>query len=108
MLSLTDPIVAPFRDVEGTAILHDTGVVEFATLTAMEAVLVGALATVVVLMFWSEFLHMYRRVRDFFVERSQRRQARKEAAEEQQPALEATPTPIADMSTATADLSAAS
>ena len=107
VLNLTDPIVAPFSNLEGTAILHDTGVVEFATLTAMEAVLVGALVTVVMLMFWSEFLHMYRRVRDFFIERSQRRKAHKEAAQEQQPALEAAPAPIADM-TATADLSAAS
>jgi len=109
VLTATDPIVAPFRDLEGTAILHDTGVVEFATLTAMEAVLVGTIAAVVLLMFWSEFLHMYRRVRDFFAERSERRQARTEAAEDLQPTfVEATPAPIADMNAAAADLSAAS
>jgi hypothetical protein len=110
VLSLTEPMVEPFRGLEGTAILHDTGVVEFATLTAMEAVLVGAIATVVLLMFWSEFLHMYRRVRDFFIERSKRRTARKEeaaaAVEEEAPAVG--PTPLPDMSTVTADLSAAS
>ena len=68
VLNLTDPIVAPFRDLEGTAILHDTGVVEFATLTAMEAVLDRrASSPSSCSMFWSEFLHMYRRIRDFFV-----------------------------------------
>jgi hypothetical protein len=109
VLRLTDAFVEPFKGFEGTAILHDTGVVEFATLTAMEAILVGAIAAVVLLMFWSEFLHMYRRIRDFFIERAERRRERKEAAgsvEEQ--AQPGGPTPLPDMSTATADLSAAS
>ena len=69
--------------------------------------MVGALVAVVVLMFWSEFLHMYRRVRDFFVERSERLEARKEAAPEEQAGLRGGSDAIADM-TATADLSAAS
>jgi len=111
VLSLTDGIVEPFKGLEGTAILHDTGVVEFATLTAMEAVLVGTIAAVVLLMFWSEFLHMYRRIRDFFIERSERRRARNEAAvvdEEEAPLMNPAPTPLPDMTTAAADLSAAS
>jgi len=63
-------------------------------------------------MFWSEFLHMYRRVRDFFIDRAERRQARQAAPvveEEETPTLvNPTPTTVPDMSTAAADLSAAS
>jgi len=103
LLSLTDPLVEPFKGLEGTAILHDTGVVEFATLTAMEAVLVGSLVTVVLLMFWSEFLHMYRRIRDFLIERAERRRARKEAAAEAAVATAANPSPLPDLSTAAAN-----
>ena len=106
VLNLTDPIVAPFRDLEGTTLLHDTGVVEFATLTAMEAVLIATIGAVVVLMFWSEFLHMYRRIAEFFTERSERKQQRYTPEE---PELEATPVmPIIETQAATADLSAAS
>ena len=69
-------------------ILHDTGVVEFATLTAMEAVLIASIAAVILLMFWSEFLHMYRRVRDFFVTRSEQRQLIQPEPElDEQPAM---------------------
>jgi len=109
VLELTDPIVAPFQDLEGTPLLHDTGVVEFATLTAMEAVLVATIAAVVLLMFWSEFLHMYRRVAMFFIERAERRQQR--YAEEDAEPEAAAPAPvqkIESQSAATADLSAAS
>jgi hypothetical protein len=113
VLSATEPIVEPFKGLEGTAILHDTGVVEFATLTAMEAVLVGSIAAVILLMFWSEFLHMYRRIRDFFIERAERRAvgnevAAVEEAEDAAPLVNPTSTPLPDMSTAAADLSAAS
>jgi len=108
VLDLTDPIVAPFRDLEGTPLLHDTGVVEFATLTAMEAILVGTIAAVLLLMFWSEFLHMYRRVANFFAVRSERRKQRQVAEE---PEIEIEPAPVMqvlDAPGATADLSAAS
>jgi len=106
VLDLTDPIVAPFRELEGTPLLHDTGVVEFATLTAMEAVLIGTIAAVVLLMFWSEFLHMYRRVANFFTERSERRKQRNV---EVVPEVEPAPVmPALDAPGATADLSAAS
>jgi len=108
VLTLTDPLVEPFKGLEGTAILHDTGVVEFATLTAMEAVLIATIAAVVVLMFWSEFLHMYRRIRDFFAEQSERRQARTETVVEEEPVPPMNPSPLPEMSTASADLSAAS
>jgi hypothetical protein len=107
VLTLTEPIVAPFRELEGTALLHDTGVVEFATLAAMEAVLVATIAAVLLLMFWSEFLHMYRRVAEFFSERSERRAQRNA---EREPELDATPA-MAMAETqpaAAADLSAAS
>jgi len=108
VLNLTDPLVAPFRDLEGTALLHDTGVVEFATLTAMEAVLIATIAAVVLLMFWSEFLHMYRRIAGFFTERSDRRQQRYADAEPE-PVLDPAPVmPVIETQAATADLSAAS
>jgi hypothetical protein len=105
VLELTDPIVAPFRDLEGTALLHDTGVVEFATLTAMEAVLIGTIAVVLVLMFWSEFLHMYQRIGEFFTERSERKQ---QALARSEPEAEVVPTPIVETAPAAADLSAVS
>jgi hypothetical protein len=102
LLSETDMLVAPFENFEGSPVLHDTGVVEFATLTAMEAYLVLTIGIVISLMFWSEFLHMYRRVRDFFIARSLRRQARAAMQEVE-------PEPIAAIDTApSADLSAAS
>jgi len=108
VLNLTDPIVAPFRDLEGTALLHDTGVVEFATLTAMEAVLVATIGAVVLLMFWSEFLHMYRRIAAFFAARSERRRQRK-LNQEPEPVLDPAPLmPAIETQAATADLSAAS
>ena len=108
LLSLTNGLVAPFEEFEGTAVLHDTGVVEFATLTAMEAYLVATIAIVLALTFWSEFLHMYRRVRDFFVARSLRHQTRKTMAEtEPEAPAQAPPVMVMD-STQTADLSAAS
>jgi hypothetical protein len=108
VLMLTDPLVSPFRELEGTAILHDTGVVEFATLTAMEAYLVGTIVFVLALLFWSEFLHMYRRVAAYFYERGQRRQAvvsNEAAVPEAQPA---SITPVPDVSPAAVDLGAAS
>jgi len=111
VLDLTDPIVAPFRELEGTPLLHDTGVVEFATLTAMEAILIGTIAAVLLLMFWSEFLHMYRRVANFFAERSERRKQRQVAEEPEIEPAPATPAPalqVLDAPGATADLSAAS
>jgi len=108
VLDLTDPIVAPFRDLEGTALLHDTGVVEFATLTAMEAVLIATIGAVVLLMFWSEFLHMYRRIAEFFTARSERHEQRY-TYEEPEPVLDPAPVmPAIEAQTATADLSAAS
>jgi hypothetical protein len=108
VLNLTDPIVAPFRDLEGTTLLHDTGVVEFATLTAMEAVLIATIGAVLLLMFWSEFLHMYRRIAEFWAARSERRQQRN-ADEEPELALDPTPVmPVIETQAATADLSAAS
>jgi len=107
VLDVTDPIVAPFRDLEGTALLHDTGVVEFATLTAMEAVLIATIVAVVLLMFWSEFLHMYRRIAEFFSERSERRQQQQYAEPETE--LDVAPVmPIAETQPVTADLGAAS
>jgi hypothetical protein len=75
VLNLTNHLVSPFRSFEGTTLLRDTGVVEFATLTAMEAYLVATIGIVLLLMFWSEFLHMYRRVAGFFVERAEKRQS---------------------------------
>ena len=105
VLDLTDPIVAPFRDLEGTPLLHDTGVVEFATLTAMEAVLIGTIAAVLVLMFWSEFLHMYQRIAAFFTERSEQRL---KTHVQDEPELEPAPmATIADSQQVTADLSSA-
>jgi len=111
VLNLTDTLVQPFRSLEGSTPLNHTGVVEFATLTAMEVYLIGTIALVVTLMFWSEFLHMYRRVHHYFVQRSQRRnQERAEVPEaaviDTAPAL--APMAVPDMSTAAADLSAAS
>ena len=109
VLDLTDPIVAPFRELEGTPLLHDTGVVEFATLTAMEAVLIGTIAAVLLLMFWSEFLHMYQRIAAFFAERSERRQqAYVQEEPELEPASMAQVAPMGETQQVTADLSAAS
>jgi hypothetical protein len=106
VLGLTDPIVAPFSDLEGTALLHDTGVVEFATLTAMEAVLIATIGAVLLLMFWSEFLHMYRRIAEFFTARSESRQ---QSYPIEEPQLDAEPVMSAiETQAASADLSAAS
>ena len=106
VLDLTDPVVRPFRELEGTPLLHDTGVIEFATLTAMEVVLIGTIAVVVVLMFWSEFLHTYRRIAEFLTERSERRQQRYAS---QEPEVDVAPvSPMAETQPATADLGAAS
>jgi hypothetical protein len=108
VLTLTDPLVAPFTDLEGTYILHDTGVVQFATLTAMEAYLVGTIVFVIALLFWSEFLHMYRRVATYFYERSERR--KRSVAEPEQPVPEPELAPLAAATemTAASDLSVAS
>jgi hypothetical protein len=108
VLMLTDPLVEPFRDLEGTAILHDTGVVEFATLTAMEAYLVATIAFVIALLFWSEFLHMYRRIATYFYERSERRKQVRDASEPQLQSEPVAITPVAEISPAAADLGAAS
>lgn len=106
VLNLTDPLVAPFRDLEGTTLLHDTGVVEFATLTAMEAVLIATIGAVLLLMFWSEFLHMYRRIAEFWAARSERRHQRYTQPE---PVADAAPAmPVIETQAASADLSAAS
>jgi len=112
VLNLTDPLVAPFRDLEGTSLLHDTGVVEFATLTAMEAVLIGTIGAVLVLLFWSEFLHMYRRIGEFFSERAERR-AQRYGEQEPEPELDLAPAmspaiSVVETQPITADLSAAS
>lgn len=100
VLQLTGPIVAPFRELEGTPLLHDTGVVEFATLTAMEAVLVLTIGGVLVLMFWSEFLHMYRNVAAFFTERAERRRQGYAEPEPGQDAVEAPAATAADLGAA--------
>jgi hypothetical protein len=60
VLRLSDSLVSPFRGLEGTVPLTKTGVVEFATLTAMEVYLVAAVVVVVLLSFWSEMLHVFR------------------------------------------------
>ena len=81
ILDKTNGLVAPFHMLEGTTPLRQTGVVEFATLATMEAVLVGAIVIVLVLTFWSELLHMVRRIHAFF-ERRAERQAERNAAYE--------------------------
>ena len=46
ILTVTDVLVAPFRNLQPEPIVKDTGVVEFSTLVALEAYLVGFLALI--------------------------------------------------------------
>ena len=86
ILDKTDGLVAPFRALEGTTPLRETGVVEFATLATMEAVLIGVVVIVLALTFWSEMLHLVRRILAYFERRGER-----EAADEEPVATSETP-----------------
>jgi hypothetical protein len=64
LLTLTDVLVSPFRDIKPEPSFKETGVVEFATLVAFEAYLVAGLA----LIFLIQLVH----IGAWFVRRARR------------------------------------
>lgn len=59
--SLSGELVAPFQQYEGTTPIRTSGILELATLTAIEVYLIGALVTVATLFILKQVLHLVAR-----------------------------------------------
>jgi len=86
LLTITDFLVAPFRDLRPEPVTKPTGVVEFSTLVAFEAYLVGFLVLI--------FLLQLTRISAWFIRRS-RKPRRPSPTVVETPALEPLAAPLA-------------